>query len=64
MKFKFSCLKRRIGSIRDFVTMPEPDRRSVLRNLTDEQYDDIMRVCKCYPIIDVKCHVKSKSTRN
>jgi hypothetical protein len=41
------------------VAAKDADRRSILRHLTDEQYDDIMRVCETYPHIEmkVKCGV-------
>lgn len=38
--------------------MNDSDRRSVLRHLTDEQYDDIMRVCQYYPLIEMDVNVK------
>lgn len=56
----FLFKKRRILNVRDFVSIPDLDRRSVLRNLTDEQYDDIMRVCACYPVIDMKVNIKGR----
>ncbi len=31
----------------------DSERRSILRHLTDEQYDDIMRVCETYPHIEM-----------
>ena len=46
-------------NIKEFVTMNDSDRRSVLRHLTDEQYDDIMRVCSYYPLVDMDVKVKS-----
>ena len=38
--------------------MNDSDRRSILRNLTDEHYDDIMRVCSYYPHIEMEVKVK------
>ena len=40
--------------------MSDSDRKSVLRHLDVEQYDDIMRVCEFYPLIDMDVKVKSK----
>lgn len=37
--------------------MKDIDRRSILRNLADEQYEDILRVCKSYPYIEMKTKV-------
>jgi translocation protein SEC63 len=54
----FVTKKRNIQSIRQFVVMNDSDRRSILRNLTDEQYDDIMRVCAQYPHVDMDVKVK------
>jgi len=39
--------------------MKDADRRSVLRYLSDEQYEDIMRVCSSYPNIDMNVEFKS-----
>lgn len=39
--------------------MSDLDRRSVLRHLNDEQYDDIMRTCECYPLVDMDVKIKS-----
>jgi hypothetical protein len=41
--------------------MKDADRRSVLRYLSDEQYEDIMRVCSSYPNIDMNVEFKSTS---
>lgn len=51
--------KRNILNIRQFVATKDSDRRSILRNLTDEQYDDIMKVCEIMPYVrmNVKSHV-------
>jgi translocation protein SEC63 len=51
--------KRNILNIRQFVATKDSDRRSILRNLTDEQYDDIMKVCEIMPYVrmTVKSHV-------
>lgn len=54
----FVTKKRKILNIKEFVTMNDSDRRSVLRHLTDEQYDDIMRVCSYYPLVDMDVKVK------
>lgn len=47
----FVTKKRNICDIKQFVQMKDVDRRSIVRHLTDEQYEDIMRVCSSYPLI-------------
>ncbi len=43
--------------------MKDSDRRSILRHLTNEQYDDILRVSSSYPLIDMDCKVKGYKSR-
>ena len=59
MKFYF---QRAIKSIRQLAAMKDEDRRSMLRSITDEQYDDIMKVVAIYPCITmtVACAGKKK----
>lgn len=47
----FVTKKRNICDIKQFVQTKDADRRSILRHLTNEQYDDITRVCDSYPLI-------------
>ncbi|CAF0943169.1 unnamed protein product [Didymodactylos carnosus] len=54
----FESKKRTIKSIKQFATMNDEQRRSMLRSISDEQYDDIMSVLKIYPYITIK--VKSE----
>ncbi|RNA03877.1 translocation SEC63-like protein, partial [Brachionus plicatilis] len=53
----FMTKKRNIANIKQFVQTSDSDRRSILRNLTDEQYDDIMRVCTYYPNVEMNYKV-------
>ena len=55
----FQTKKRNINDIKQFAQMNEEDRRSIVRHLTDEQYQDVMRVCASYPLVnmDVKTEV-------
>ena len=46
-------IQRNITTIKQFVATKDADRRSILRYLTDEQYDDIMRVCEYYPHVEM-----------
>lgn len=55
----FETKKHTIKSIRQFASMDNEARRSMLRSITDEQYDDIMNVLAIYPYVtmDVSCEV-------
>lgn len=55
----FETKKRTIKSIRQFAAMNDEDRRLMLRSITVEQYDDIMKVLAIYPHIkmNVTCEV-------
>lgn len=61
LKLIYSITQRNIFTIKQFVTMKDADRRSVLRYLSDEQYEDIMRVCSSYPNIEMNVDFKSTS---
>jgi len=55
----FETKKRTIKSIRQFAGMDDEERRSMLRSIADEQYDDIMKVLAIYPhlTMNVSCGV-------
>ncbi|CAF1209495.1 unnamed protein product [Rotaria sordida] len=55
----FETKKRTIKSVRQFAAMNDEERRSMLRSITDEQYDDIMNVLSIYPhlTMTVSCGV-------
>lgn len=55
----FETKKHTIKSIRQFAAMDNEARRSMLRSITDEQYDDIMNVLSIYPYVtmEVSCEV-------
>jgi translocation protein SEC63 len=40
------------------LAISHEDRRSILRNLTDEQYADIMRVCSFYPHVEMDANLQ------
>lgn len=54
----FVTKKRNICDIKQFVSMKDSDRRSILRHLTNEQYDDIIRVCSSYPLITMDVNIQ------
>jgi len=55
----FSTKKRQIKSLQQFAQMKGEERRSILRTLSDEQYEEVMKVLGSMPYIDfqVKCEV-------
>lgn len=55
----FQTKKRNIFNIRQFVATDHEERRSILRNLSDEQYDDVMRVCSNYPYVEIDAKIQS-----
>ncbi len=55
----FNTKKKNVTNIRQFIAMDNEERRSTLRNLTDEQYEDIMRVCHFYPHVEITAEIKS-----
>ena len=57
-------LQRTIKSIRQFAAMNDEERRSMLRSITDEQYDDIMKVLAIYPHIKMNVTCEGSHRRN
>uniref|UniRef100_A0A0A9ZBA8 J domain-containing protein n=3 Tax=Lygus hesperus TaxID=30085 RepID=A0A0A9ZBA8_LYGHE len=51
LKF-FLTKKRPVKTIQQFVQLKSDDRRSILRFLDDEQYEDVMKVVGRMPLID------------
>ncbi|CAF0726255.1 unnamed protein product [Didymodactylos carnosus] len=49
----FESKKRTIKSIKQFAEMDNEQRRSMLRSITDEQYDEIISVLEIYPYITI-----------
>lgn len=52
----FTTKKRHIQKIRDLISMKEEDRRSLLRNLTMDEYRDIINVCASLPYVTMEVH--------
>jgi hypothetical protein len=40
--------------------MKEDERRTLLKALTDDQYQDVLRVCSSMPLIDYKVQCEGK----
>jgi translocation protein SEC63 len=49
----FLFFQRYIRSIEEFVKMREEDRRNMLRNMSDDDYRDVMNVCASMPYIQM-----------
>lgn len=54
----FFVKKRNIKSIVQFLRFPADERRKLLRNLTDKQYNDVISVCNAMPHVDVNVELK------
>ncbi|XP_008557153.1 translocation protein SEC63 homolog [Microplitis demolitor] len=50
----FSGKKRKIKTLQQLAQLKGDERRQILRNLTDEQYEDVMRVLGNMPYVDFK----------
>jgi translocation protein SEC63 len=49
----FTTRKRNVRNIRQLASMKSDERRSMLRNMTDEQYDDVMNVISKMPLLEI-----------
>ena len=49
----FTTRKRNVRSIRQLASMKSDERRSMLRNLSDEQYEDVMNVISKMPLLEI-----------
>lgn len=49
----FTTRKRNVRNIRQLASMKSDERRAMLRNLTDEQYDDVMNVISKMPLLEI-----------
>jgi len=54
----FCSRKRNIRSVEQFLEMKEAERRNLLRNLTDMQYQDVVTVAGNYPFIEMDVNVE------
>ncbi|CAG5089606.1 Similar to Sec63: Translocation protein SEC63 homolog (Mus musculus) [Cotesia congregata] len=50
----FSGKKRKIKTLQQLAQLKGDERRQILRNFTDEQYEDVMRVLGNMPYVDFK----------
>jgi len=49
-------IQRNIRSLKQLVAMNDEDRRSLLRQLTDSEYRDVLNVCAMMPSVDISAH--------
>ncbi|KAK2154638.1 hypothetical protein LSH36_262g02034 [Paralvinella palmiformis] len=56
----FVTKRRNIRSIERFILLPEEERRSLLRTLTDAEYYDVMIVCRSMPRISLEANTEVK----
>merc|ERR1711976_137465 len=49
----FHSRRRNIKTLQQLAKMKDEDRRSLLRQLSDEQYKDVIRVLAMMPVLDV-----------
>ncbi|RWS01622.1 Translocation protein SEC63-like protein [Dinothrombium tinctorium] len=49
----FTNKRRNVRSIKQLASMKDEERRSILRNLSDEQYEDIINVLGNMPLLEV-----------
>ena len=52
--------KRQIRSIQQFCELKDEERRSIFRNLSEDEYSDIMKVCASMPVVDFKVTTEGK----
>lgn len=50
----FLAKKRKIKSLQQFAQLKGEERRQILRNLSDEQYEDVIKVLGNMPYVDFK----------
>ncbi len=60
MQKYFMSKKRQVRTIQQFSQMKEDERRTLLKALTDDQYQDVLRVCSSMPLIDYKVQCEGK----
>jgi len=55
-------VQRNIRSLKQLVSMNDDDRRSLLRQLTDSEYRDVLSVCAMMPSVDISVHSEGMYT--
>lgn len=57
MKY-FITKKRHIKNLQQFAQLPPEDSRAILKNFSDYEYENLMRVLGRMPLIDFSFHVE------
>ena len=57
MKY-FITKKRHIKNLQQFAQLPAEDSRAILKNFSDFEYENLMRVLGRMPLIDFSFHVE------
>lgn len=62
----FQTKKRYIKSLQQFAKLPPEESRALLRNLTEEEYDNVIKVLSRMPLIDfsIRCEVVDDDNTN
>ena len=55
------CVQRNIRSLKQLVAMNDEDRRSLLRQLTDSEYRDVLSVCAMMPNVEITAHCEGEA---
>lgn len=56
----FMSKKRQVKTLLQYAQMSGDDRRSLLRNLSDEQYEDVMKILGQMPYVDFQVRCEGK----
>ena len=57
----FMAKKHKVKSLQQFAQLKGEDRRQILRNLSNEQYDDVMKVLGNLPYVEFKVQSEGES---
>lgn len=58
-KFFFS-FQRSIKTVQQLAQLKSEERRNILKNLTDEQYEDVMKVMGKMPYVECKVRCEGR----
>jgi len=56
-----SLFQRNIASIEQFASLPPVERRKLVRNLSDEEYSDILAVCSTFPHVAIEAETQGQN---
>lgn len=61
MDLLFSSLQYKVRSLQDLVSLKDSDRRSMLRFLGEEKYDEVMGVLGSFPHLNMDTKLQGQS---